>query len=90
MDFGEALRALKTGKRVTREGWNGQGLWIAYMPGTTIPDAMVNARTKKFVPPGDLKVGGYLAMWTGHHGWQPGWVASQSDMLGDDWVILPE
>ena len=28
MDFGEALRALKSGKRVSREGWNGRGMWL--------------------------------------------------------------
>ena len=34
MDFGEALRALKDGKRVQRAGWNGKGMWIAYSPGS--------------------------------------------------------
>lgn len=28
MNFGEALEALKNGKRVTREGWNGKGMWL--------------------------------------------------------------
>lgn len=29
MDFGAALVLLKNGKRATREGWNGKGMWIA-------------------------------------------------------------
>jgi len=33
MDFGEALRSLKAGNRVYREGWNGKGMWIALSPG---------------------------------------------------------
>ena len=30
MDFGGALRALKSGNRVAREGWNGKGMWLAF------------------------------------------------------------
>jgi hypothetical protein len=30
MDIGEAVKALKDGKHVSREGWNGQGMWLAY------------------------------------------------------------
>lgn len=33
MDFGEAIKALKDGKRVSRAGWNGKGMWLAYSPG---------------------------------------------------------
>ena len=29
MDFGDAIRALKDGKRVAREGWNGKGMWLS-------------------------------------------------------------
>ena len=34
MDFGEAIKALKAGKRVSRVGWNGKGMWLAYSPGS--------------------------------------------------------
>ena len=30
MDFGDAIRALKQGSRVAREGWNGKGMWLSY------------------------------------------------------------
>ena len=30
MDFGEALKAVKSGKKITREGWNGKGLFVVY------------------------------------------------------------
>ena len=29
MNFGDAIRELKAGKRVTRPGWNGRGMWLA-------------------------------------------------------------
>ena len=35
MDFGEAVRCMKCGKKVARAGWNGKGMWIALQ----VPDA---------------------------------------------------
>ena len=90
MNFGQALEQLKSGHRVSRGGWNGKGMWLAFMPQTTIPEGVVNGRTKKFVPTGDLKVGGYIVMWTTDGTWQPGWLASQADMLAEDWETLPD
>jgi len=88
LNFGQAIEALKNGCKVAREGWNGKGMWLAYMPPVVIPEALVNGRTKKFVPIGDLNVGGYIAMWTAQGVWQPGWLASQPDMLATDWTIV--
>lgn len=88
MNFGQAIQALKDGHRVARAGWNGKGMWLCYMPPVTIPEGLVNGRTKGFVPTGDLHVGGYIVMWTAQGTWQPGWLASQPDMLSDDWEIV--
>lgn len=85
MNFGEAVQALKDGKRVSRAGWNGKNMWVCHMPAVTIAEGIVNGRTKKFVPTGDLNVGGYFVMWTADKTWQPGWLASQADMLAEDW-----
>lgn len=85
-DFGWAIRMLKAGKRVAREGWNGKGMWLCLMTGTTIPSGMVNSRTRVHVPVGDLIVGSYIVMYTAQGVWQPGWLASQADMLSEDWV----
>lgn len=89
MNFGQALEQLKAGGRVARVGWNGKGMWLCYMPPVVIPEGMVNGRTRKFVPSGDLTVGGYFVMRTAQGVWQPGWLASQADMLADDWEALP-
>jgi hypothetical protein len=88
MNFSQTLDALKAGKKVAREGWNGKGMWLCYMPGTVIPADMVNERTRRFVSAGGLHVGGYIVMWTAQGVWQPGWLASQADMLADDWMVL--
>lgn len=90
MNFGEAIEALKSGKRVQREGWDGKNMWLAYMPAVTIDEGLVNGRTRKFVPTGSLNVGGYIVMWTAQGVWQPGWLASQPDMLSDDWSVVED
>ena len=88
-DFGWALSALKTGNRVHRAGWNGKGMYLAYMPDFVIPAGMVNGRTAKFVPPDqDIPCGAYIAMWTAQGVWQPGSLASQTDLLAEDWGLV--
>ena len=34
-DFGWALSALKSGQQVSREGWNGKGMWLTYVQSWT-------------------------------------------------------
>lgn len=88
MTFGDAITHLKNGDRVRRAGWNGKGMWIALMSGVVIKEELVNGRTKKFVPTGDLNSQPYIVMWTADGKWQPGWLASQADMLGEDWELV--
>lgn len=98
MEFGEAIKALKDGKKVAREGWNGKGMWIVLMPALQLPPhstqesgTKVNDRTAKHIgvdTPLDSQP--YIAMWTAAKQWQPGWLASQADILADDWVTMDE
>ena len=88
MQFGAALALAKIGHRIAREGWNGKGMFVAYMPPVVIPAEKVNERTRRFVPEGDLNVGGYLVLKTAQGVWQPGWNASQPDLLASDWRDL--
>ena len=89
MNFGQAVEQLKSGQRVARAGWNGKGMWVCLMPAAVIPEGLVNERTRKFVPSGELRVGAYLVLWTAHGVWQPGWNASTPDILADDWEVVP-
>lgn len=88
MNFGQAVEAAKESKKIARKGWNGRGMFVAYMPGVTLPEGIVNGRTKTFVPHGDLVVLPYFAMRTADQKWLPGWLASQTDMLADDWEVV--
>jgi len=90
MNFGEALDHLTTDRtRVTREGWNGRGMFIVYQAG--YPDGIaINANTAQAtgIAEGTVcRFQPYLMMKTVDGGFVP-WVASQSDLLADDWLIV--
>mgnify|MGYP002626484112 CR=1 FL=1 len=94
MTFGQAIEAMKQGKKVARRGWNGKGMWLCVplcdgpkgIPATGIwgkPNAEYaeqNGGTVKVVPYVTMKAAdGTIVM---------GWLASQTDMLSEDWVIV--
>lgn len=82
MTFGDALALLKAGHRVSREGWNGKGMWLYHVPADSYP-AQTEAAKAEF---GDMvPYGAYLAMKTAQGNVVP-WLASQTDILADDWV----
>ena len=95
MTFGEAIEKLKAGEKVCRAGWNGKGVFVVLMSGMKLPpfntqgaDRKVNDRTAKWIgedTPLDSQP--YIAMFTATKQWQPGWLASQADILSDDWMI---
>ena len=86
MDFGGALKALKEGKKVAREGWNGKGMFLYHVPADRYPAKMPAA---KEIADADGKVnyGAYIAMKTAQGNVVP-WLASQTDMLSEDWVVI--
>lgn len=84
MNFGEALQALKEGKKVERTGWNGKGMFIYYVPPGLYP-SVTEAAQSQF---GDhVPYREYLAMKTINNEVVP-WVASQSCILAEDWQIV--
>lgn len=76
-DFGEALLQLQSGGRVARSGWNGKGMYLAYVSEWT---GVTNA-----VPELDGKHLPFIAMKTAQGDLVP-WLASQTDVLAEDWV----
>ena len=84
-DFGTAIRWLKAGKKVARKGWNGKNMWLVYMPPFRVEEP--NERTQAHGIKEAFDCGGYIVMWTAQGVWQPGWLASQPDMLSEDWGI---
>lgn len=76
MNFGEAIAALKLGQRVQRAGWNGKNmhLYIDITPRSSRNPGVV------YEP--------CIVMFTAQGQHQPGWLASQADMLAEDWEML--
>lgn len=80
MDFGSAIATLKEGDRVTRAGWNGKGMWLELCnpdPEWEHPDGNKYGRLP------------YIYMKTATGELVP-WTASQTDILAEDWFIVPE
>lgn len=89
MTFGLAIEAMKQGKKVARAGWNGKGMYVVYRTGYPegIP-ANKNTADAIGIPEGTLfKVRPYLQMKCVDGSFQM-WLASQSDMLAEDWFIV--
>lgn len=84
MNFGDALVVLKQGNRVARKGWNGKDMYVflAY-EADFVTDADISAFDQL-----DVEVGDMLVMKTAQNTFQPGWLASQADMLAEDWYIV--
>jgi len=82
MDFCYALNALKEGKKVARSGWNGKGMWLVLMPELNLPPFSSQE------PGAKLHCNPYIVMWTADQKWQPGWLASQTDLLAEDWMVV--
>jgi len=80
MDFGKVIQALKEGKRVSREGWNGKGIFIELQTPDehskmTSPYIFIDTtglQTENKAAPKSLVP----------------WLASQTDMLCEDWQII--
>ena len=78
LNFGEAIAALKSGKLVAREGWNGKGMWLSLVK-TGHYD--VGQKTV-----GDIaELLPWIGMKTADNKFVP-WLASQTDVLAEDWV----
>lgn len=92
MDFGKALEMLKEGKKVSRQGWNGKGMWIVLVSPVD-PEhtrklgienksgfySFINGHT------GPLATLPFIAMKTADNKLVP-WLASQTDILAEDWA----
>lgn len=91
MTFGEALEQLKLGNRVARTGWNGKGMFVVMQKGYPdgIPCNKQTAEAFGYEEGSLFKVRPYLQMRCAD-GTHQMWLASQSDILEEDWVVCPK
>lgn len=84
MTFGDALEALKDGERVSRSGWNGKGQYVFLAhEADFVTDADLSAYDQLEVEVYDM-----LVLKTAQDTFQPGWLATQTDMLAEDWYVV--
>lgn len=84
LTFGDAIAAIKNGKRAARKGWNGSEMFIYHVPGAEYP-AVTHVAMQTFgtmVPYRE-----YIALKTAQNDVAT-WSPSGSDALAEDWVIL--
>lgn len=74
--FIEALHAINGGRRVSRVGWNGKGMYIFLIQNWTYTDGKQDNYPN--LP--------FIAMKTADNQVVP-WLASQTDLLAEDWTI---
>lgn len=90
MDFGSAIRALKAGEKVAREGWNGKGMYLWLVPASYVKKEW--CRDKGLLEAiGDkdgIHCNGHIRMYCADGSITSGWVPSQVDILAEDWTIV--
>ncbi|MES3011958.1 MAG: DUF2829 domain-containing protein [Pseudomonadota bacterium] len=99
LPFGVALDALKLGERISRAGWNGKGmhLWLNKGSSETIPPhgptqqliSGVDVRLFDLGDTGTITRLPNINMRAADGATVTGWLVSQTDMLADDWCVLP-
>ncbi len=86
MDFSDALRAIKEGKRVARSGWNGKGMFVFLVNGSRFK--VNRAPLLGIYPEGtEIDYHAHVDMRTAGGQIVP-WLCSQTDMLADDWNVV--
>ena len=81
LNFGQAIERVKQGKRMKRTGWNGKNQYIELAMNISYVNAkgeIVNAEHEA--------IGNQAIAFVGTSGVQLGWLASQADMLAEDWM----
>lgn len=87
MTFSEALRKLKEGNKIARSGWNGKDMFLVLVPAEAwdVQYDVLNYTFDDF--PKFPQTAPWIGMKTADNKFVP-WLASQTDILADDWLIV--
>lgn len=104
LSFGQALEALKAGKMVARKGWNGKGMFLYLVEGSEVEFQNLRGNAKNAaelaiaietngvaetaMPDKKYKIGSHIDMKAADGTLVIGWLASQTDMLANDWNVI--
>ena len=99
MNFGQAIEILKSGGKVARSGWNGKGMWLSLSCDGTREVAAENFWSPHNAEFARQNGGKALVLpaitmktvdSTGREAILMGWLASQTDMLSEDWLVITD
>lgn len=88
VDFSVALQWLKKGHRISREGWNGKGMFAYYVPAAAY-QVQTGAAKEHFGEGALVPYNAYMAL-KGVDGVVSMWVPSVNDCLSEDWTVHPK
>lgn len=91
LTFGQAINHLKMGHKVARAGWNGKNMFLWLKPAATVKSEWCKdpeLKTLAEANGGEIEALGTICMKTADNKILSGWLASQTDMLANDWMVL--
>jgi hypothetical protein len=88
MNIGGAVKALKLGDKVQRGGWSGKGIFLILVPASPNIKPVAGTPYSKAGIQNEVTIDAHIDMYTAQGSMQPGWLASQADLLADDWQIV--
>ena len=92
-NFGQAIEEMKAGRKCWRRGWNGKGMFVYIVNGSTVNGELLHGEARVHVYPTltgatdetRVKVSSHIDMKAADGSIVVGWLASQTDMLAEDW-----
>lgn len=89
-DFGTAVHWLRNGEKLARKGWNGKGMYIWLVPEATVPKEWIKDKglLEAIGDNESMECLGFIRMKTADGKILSGWLASQTDMLANDWELV--
>jgi len=88
MPFGMAVEAMMKGHAVARKGWNGKDMFIRMIPGNNVQEAIDSCFRLTKPEDRERECLDFIIMKTADNKYVIGWLASQTDMLSDDWFVV--
>jgi hypothetical protein len=89
MNFGQAIESLKKGKKVARKDWNGKGMYLYLVKGQELYRSNLRNEAYEHAPLKDrIKINSHIDMKAADDSIVVGWIASQTDMLAEDWELV--
>lgn len=89
--FGQAVESLKLGRKVARKGWNGKGMFLWLKPFAFVRSEWCKDPKLKEIADrngGEIEALGTICMKTADDKILTGWLASQTDILSNDWILF--